>query len=86
MRIGKTYTTKVGHWVCFYPNHIIQYPIFQVLKNFSDTINIVIGADHPNRSGSFENPEAGFQPFFCELVVSGKFIKLIPRLIHGLHR
>ena len=59
MRGAEPCAANVRHWIDFTEAHVIQDPVTEILKDRSNTIDIVIGAYDPQRSVVLENPSAG---------------------------
>ncbi len=51
--ICEPYTPKIGHRIGFDPNNIIENPVLQVLQDFTDPVNVVIGTNYPQGARPF---------------------------------
>lgn len=85
MGIGEAYPAEVGHGVALDPHDVVQDPVAEILQDATHAVDIVIRADHPQRSGGFEHAPALAEPPAREVVVSFKAFKLIPILGDPVH-
>ena len=59
MSIGKSASTKIRHWIGLAPDYVIEHPIAQILKNSSNSKNVVITADDPQGTIRLKNSASG---------------------------
>ena len=81
MRVVKARTLEVRHRVCFDPKNVVKNPVVEVLNDFSNTENIVVTANNPNRAIVFEHTPTLRQPFGCKIVVSCKTVVFVPVVV-----
>ena len=76
--VGKSSATKVRHGVGFSPYHVIQKPEAKILQRCADAVDIVIGANHPERSRILKHPARLGEPGAGKGVIGSKILELIP--------
>ncbi len=81
MGVSETNTSKIGHWVAFYPDHVVEDPISQIHQNLPDSENVVVAADDPNGTRIFEHVTTSLEPVVCKAVVLGKIGEMIPLVV-----
>ena len=84
MRVAKARAFKIRHRVALAPDDIIQHPEAEILQRRTNTENVVIGADHPQRPIRLENPATFRHPAARKSVIGGKAVKLIPGVSHRI--
>ena len=84
MRVGKSRALKIGHWVGFAPNDVVQNPISSVLHRRANAKDIVVAANHPKRAIGLQNTPRFGQPFAGECVINRKACKLVPFIVDGV--
>ena len=82
MSIGKAFAAKVRHRVGLAPDHIVENPEALVLKGGPNAENVVVAADHPDRTIRLKQTARRLQPLAGEFVVCGKAIELVPMVIN----
>jgi len=85
MGVGEPNASEVGHRVGLDPDNIVQNPEAQILQVITHPVNVVITADHPQRTARFQHAAAGTQPVDRKGVVGLKVLKLIPVILDCLH-
>lgn len=85
MRVGKTHSTKVRHWVALDPDHIVENPESQILHQLAEAKDVMIGANNPQRAAILQHPPTGAQPALTELVISLETFEAIPSLSNTFH-
>ena len=78
MCIGETPPTEIRHGIGFPPDHVIQNPEIQILKNRTNPKNIMVTANDPDGSIRLEYTPCLGQPGMTERVISCERIELIP--------
>ena len=59
MGIGEAFAAEIRHRVRLAPDHIVEDPKAQFLKDGADPEYVVIAANHPKRAVVLQNPAAG---------------------------
>lgn len=84
VRVGKSRTLKIGHWVGFSPNDVVQNPISSVLHRRANAENIMVTANHPQRAVRLQNTPRLGQPFTGKFVINRKACKFVPFIVDGI--
>jgi hypothetical protein len=84
VRVGEAAAAKIRHWIRLAPDHVIQDPETEVLKDGAHAENIVIGADDPERRGRLHHALAGLEPGLSEGVVFAERVELVPVVVHSV--
>ena len=85
MRIAEPLTAEIRHRVGFAPDNVIEDPVPNVLKRITNTINVVVRTDHPNRTGVFKHTARCCQPVTGKLVIVTETVKLVPVIIDRIN-
>ena len=86
MGIGKPAATEIRHRVGLAPDDIIEHPEPGVLEHGANTVDIVIGADDPDRAIGFQHSPCLIQPGVGKSIIGGKSVKLVPVVEDGRNR
>src|SRR5208282_69250 len=78
VRIGEATATEIRHWVRLAPDHVVQDPEAELLKDSTDAEDVVVAADHPKGAVVLEGAPYGREPGMGERVVGGEIVELVP--------
>src|SRR6516164_3560417 len=84
MRIGEAPPPEIRHGVGLAPHHVVQHPEAEVLKDGTDAEDVVIAADHPERTFRLQHPAASAKPCGGEVVVCCKTSELVPFVVDAV--
>ena len=80
MGVGETPALEIGHRVALAPDDIVEDPEAELLEDGADAVDIVIGADDPQRAVVLQQSLGGLEPFAGEAVIVGEARELVPAL------
>ena len=83
MGICETAATEIRHRVGLAPHNIVQHPEIEILNDPAETVDIVIAANHPERTVRLQDAARFGQPGHRESVVGGKAVKLVPVILNA---
>src|SRR5258706_8198335 len=79
--VGEAHAAEVRHGVALNEDNVVEKPEIKILKYCPYTINIMVGSDHPDRAGVFEQPTARRKPIVREAVVCREVVEAIPGVV-----
>ena len=83
--VGEAGALEIGHRVGLAPDDVVEDPEPQVLEDRADPEDVVIAADHPQRTVRLEDALGFGQPGAGEIVISLKTGELVPRVVDRIH-
>ena len=84
MSVGVADPAKVGHGIGFFPDDLVNNPKPQVLEMFPNSVDIMVGADSPDRPIFFQDPAGSFDPGDCEGIIGIVVFKFVPGIIYPI--
>src|SRR3546814_6482992 len=63
MRVGEARALEIGHRIGLAPDDVVQDPESLVLQLRADTKDVVVAADHPQRTVILQDAARRLQPF-----------------------
>ena len=84
MRVGEAGALEIGHRVGLAPDDVVEDPEPQILKDAADAEDVVIAADHPQRTVGLEHAARLGQPLAGEAVIGRHGIELVPVIGHRI--
>ena len=84
MRVGEAAAAEIRHRIGFAPDDVVEDPEAEILQQRADTVDVVIGTDHPERGIRLHRPAAGDEPGAGEIVIGGETGKFVPIVIDGV--
>ena len=85
MGVGEADAAEIWHWVALDPNDVVENPVTEVLQDAADAVDVMVGTDHPKRSGGFEHTPAFAEPLAREVIVDFEAFELVPILGDPIH-
>src|SRR3546814_5289515 len=82
MRGGEARALEIGHRMGLAPDDVVQDPESLVLQLRADAKDVVIAADHPQRSIVLQDAARRLQPFGGEAVIGLESVELVPIVGH----
>ena len=76
--IGEAGAAEVRHRVGLAPDHVVQDPVAEVLQDGADPVDVVVGADHPERAVVLQHAPRRAQPGAGEVVIGCEVGELVP--------
>src|SRR3546814_16192032 len=82
MRVGEARALEIGHRIDLAPDDVVQDPESLVLQLRADTKDVVVAADHPQRTVILQDAARRLQPFGGEAVIGLESVELVPIVGH----
>src|SRR3546814_7372340 len=82
MRVGEARALEIGHRIGLAPDDVVQDPESLVLQLRADTKDVVVAADHPQRTVILQDAARRLQPFGGEAVIGLESVELVPIVGH----
>ena len=84
MRVGEAAAPKIRHRVGLAPDHVVQDPEAEVLKDGADAEDVVVAADHPERAFGLQRAAAGGDPAAGEVVIGLEALEPVPIVVDAV--